>query len=72
MIELKEERMEATQFSASEGALEDARRAAGNAPSDARPDPEVAATGRRRQFSSSEKRRILEAADRWVLVQYNF
>ena len=64
MIELKEERMEATQFSASEGALEDARRAAGNAPSDARPDPEVAATGRRRQFSSSEKRRILEAADR--------
>ena len=56
--------MEATQFSASEGALEDARRAAGNAPSDARPDPEVAATGRRRQFSSSEKRRILEAADR--------
>jgi len=64
MIELKEDRMEATQFSASEGALEDARRAAGNAPSDARSDPEVAATGRRRQFSSSEKRRILEAADR--------
>jgi transposase-like protein len=28
------------------------------------PDPEVAATARRRQFSSSEKRRILEASDR--------
>ncbi len=54
MIELKEERMEATQFSASEGAFPAALRAASNAPSDARPDPEVAATGRRRQFSSSE------------------
>jgi len=64
MIELKEERMEATQFSASEGAFPAALRASSNAPSDARPDPEVAATGRRRQFSSSEKRRILEAADR--------
>ena len=29
-----------------------------------RPDPEVVATARRRQFSSSDKRRILEAADR--------
>ncbi len=28
------------------------------------PDPEVAATAKRRQFSSSEKRRILMAADR--------
>jgi len=28
------------------------------------PDPEVAATAKRRQFSSSEKRRILVAADR--------
>src|ERR1700675_2822644 len=28
------------------------------------PDPEVAATAKRRQFSSSEKRRILSAADR--------
>ena len=28
------------------------------------PDPEVAATAKRRQFSSSEKRRILAAADR--------
>jgi len=28
------------------------------------PDPEVAATAKRRQFSSKEKRRILAAADR--------
>jgi transposase-like protein len=64
MIELTEKTMEAPQLSAPEGALEDARRAAGNAPSGARPDPEVVATARRRQFSSSDKRRILEAADR--------
>jgi transposase-like protein len=32
------------------------------------PDPEVAATARRRQFSSSEKRRILEASDRCTKV----
>ena len=44
--------------------MEDARRAAGNAPSGARPDPEVVATARRRQFSGSDKRRILDAADR--------
>jgi len=49
MIELKEKTMESTQFSA---------------PSGAQPDPEVLATARRRQFSSSDKRRILEAADR--------
>ena len=30
----------------------------------AAPDPEVAATGKRRQFSGAEKRRILSAADR--------
>ena len=44
--------------------MEDARRTAGNAPSGARPDPEVVATARRRQFTSADKRRILEAADR--------
>ena len=44
--------------------MEDTHRAAGNAPSGARPDPEVVATARRRQFSSSDKRRILDAADR--------
>lgn len=49
MIELKEKTMETPLLSAPEGA---------------RPDPEVVATARRRQFSSSDKRRILEAADR--------
>lgn len=44
--------------------LEGARRATGNASSSARPDPEVVAVARRRQFSSGEKRRILAAADR--------
>ena len=56
--------MEAPQFSAPEGAVEGARRAAGNAPSGAQPDPEVVATARRRQFTSGDKRRILDAADR--------
>ena len=56
--------MESPQLTAPEGALEDTHRAAGNAPSGARPDPEVVATARRRQFSSSDKRRILDAADR--------
>ena len=44
--------------------MEDARRATGNAPSGVRPDPEVVATARRRQFTSGDKRRILDAADR--------
>lgn len=44
-------------------ALEGARRATGNASASAAPDAEVAAMARRRQFSSSEKRRILMAAD---------
>ena len=44
--------------------MEDARWAAVNAPSGARPDPEVVATARRQQFTSGDKRRILEAADR--------
>ena len=48
-----------------EGALEGARRATGSAPSSAAPaDPEVVATARRRQFSPTEKRRIVAAADR--------
>ena len=46
-------------------ALEGARRATGNASSSAPPaDPEVVAIARRRQFSPSDKRRILAAADR--------
>jgi len=64
MNKSKAEAMESTRLIAPEGALEDARRAAGNAPSGARPDPEVVAMAKRRQFSSSDKRRILDAADR--------
>ncbi len=42
-----------------------ARRAAGDLPSSAStPDPEVAATAKRRRFSGAEKRRILTEADR--------
>ena len=48
---------------ASDAALEGARRATGNAASDAPPDPEVVATARRRHFSAAEKLRILAAAD---------
>ena len=44
--------------------MEDARRAAGNVPSGARPDPEVVASAQRRQFTSGDKHRILDAADR--------
>ena len=47
-----------------EAAAEGARRATGGAASTAAPDPEVAATAKRRQFSAAEKRRILGAADR--------
>ncbi|WP_404358500.1 hypothetical protein [Methylotuvimicrobium sp. KM1] len=46
--------MESPQLTAPEVALEDARRAAGNATSGARPDPEVVPTA---------QRRILDAAD---------
>jgi transposase len=64
MNKSKAEKMESSQLTAPEGALEDAHRVAGNAPSGARPNPEVVATARRRQFTSGDKRRILEAADR--------
>lgn len=64
MTKSKAGTMESPQLTAPEGALEDARRAAGNAPSGARPDPEVVATARRRQYTSADKRRILDAADR--------
>lgn len=47
-----------------DGAAQGARRATVAAPSNGAPDPEVAATAKRRQFSGAEKRRILEAADR--------
>lgn len=46
-------------------ASEGARRATGDAaPSASPPDPEVVATAKRRQFSGSERNRILAAADR--------
>jgi transposase-like protein len=52
--------------SAMEDASQGARRATEEALSIAppRPDPEVVATAKRRQFSPSERRRILAAADR--------
>jgi len=55
--------MQVVQAVAPDEALEGARRATGNASSGARPDPEVVAVARRRQFSSSDKRRILAVAD---------
>ena len=65
MKKSKAKTMESPQLTAPEGALEDAQGADGNAPSgEMRPDPEVVATASRRQFSSSDKRRILDAADR--------
>ena len=52
--------------SSSEAATEGARRATGETASDEppRPDPEVIVMARRRQFSGSEKRRLLAEADR--------
>ena len=48
-----------------EEALQEARRATGDASSSVLPvDPEVMANARRRQFSPNEKRRILAEADR--------
>jgi transposase len=48
-----------------DGVLEGARRATGNAASISPPaNPEVVAIAKRRQFSGSERRRILTAADR--------
>jgi transposase len=45
-------------------AAQGARRATAAATSTAPPDPQVAATAKRRQFSGAQKRRILSAADR--------
>jgi len=49
-----------------QAAAQGARRATGDAACTAAPDPEVAATAKRRQFSGAEKRRILNAADRCI------
>ena len=55
----------ASEAVALEDVLEGARRATGNTSSSAAPaDPEVVAIARRRQFSPTEKRRIVAAADR--------
>ena len=64
MNKSKAKTMESSKATEPEGTLENTRRGAGNAPSAARPDPEVIAMAKRRQFSGSDKRRILEAADR--------
>jgi transposase len=62
---MKAEPMDRANVSVLEDAQEGARRATGSASSSAPPpDPEVAATAKRRQFSSAEKSRILKAADR--------
>lgn len=61
-IEFKD-RMNGHTALAMDDALEGARRATGDASSIAPPDPEVATTARRRQFSMAERRRILIAAD---------
>lgn len=45
-------------------AAQGARRATGAVTSTAPPDPQVAATAKRRQFCGADKRRILSAADR--------
>ena len=52
--------------SSSQAVMEGAARATGEAASDEapRPDPEVVAIARRRQFSGSEKRRLLAEAER--------
>ena len=63
MSKESKELMNADVSSAMGAALEGARRATGNAAPIAPPNPEVAATARRRQFSSAERARILNAAD---------
>src|SRR5258708_26713178 len=58
--------MNALSGSSSEAATEGARRATGETASEEppRPDPEVIVMARRRQFSGSEKRRLLAEPDR--------
>jgi len=63
MSNQSKERMNADVSPAMGDALEGARRATANASPIAPPNPEVAATARRRQFTSAERQRILSAAD---------
>ena len=66
MTALLKHSMNGSMGSGSEAVAEGARRATGEMASGeaARPDPEVFAIGRRRQFSGSEKRALLAEADR--------
>lgn len=64
MTKKNEHNMDQREQSASENALEGARRTTGDASSDARCDVKVLGMAKRRQYSGSEKRRILAAADR--------
>jgi len=69
MTERMEDLMNGRNAVAMDAALEGARRATGDAASIAPPpDPEVVATAKRRQFSGSERNRILAAADRCTEV----
>ena len=63
MSEQSKERMNAEALPANGYALEGARRATEDASPFAPPNPEVAATAQRRQFSAAERARILTAAD---------
>ncbi len=63
MSDQSKERMNAEALPANGDALEGARRATEDASAFAPPNPEVAATARRRQFSTAERTRILNAAD---------
>ena len=63
MSEQSKDRMNAEALPVNGDALEGARRATEDASPFAPPNPEVAATARRRQFSAAERARILNAAD---------
>ena len=64
MTSLLKSSLDGLSGSSGETVAEGARRATGDESSIAPPDPEVAATAKRRQFSTSERRRIVAAADR--------
>ena len=63
MSEQFKERMNAEALPANGDALQGARRATEDASPFAPPNPEVAATAQRRQFSAADRARILSAAD---------
>ena len=63
MSEQSKDRMNAEALPVNGDALEGARRATEDASPFAPPNPEVASTAQRRQFSAAERARILNAAD---------